>query len=85
MIINRIDKATRVLGAPPGQEDTVQGLPVREVMSSIGRAMVSSWEPSADELRRLNAGEPVQLWIYGFSHPVVSLSVGVDLDDYAPA
>lgn len=39
------------------------------------RIITSAWMPSPEELALLNAGQPVQLHVYGALHPVVSLTV----------
>jgi hypothetical protein len=39
-------------------------------------SMVTAWEPTPDELARLNAGAPVHLRILGSAHPPVLLTVG---------
>ncbi len=38
--------------------------------------MSSAWEPTPDELARLNAGATVYLYIVGMVHPPVALFVG---------
>ena len=38
--------------------------------------MASAWQPTAEELALLNAGEPIILRVYGTAHPPVMLSVG---------
>ena len=38
--------------------------------------MVSTWEPTEEELDRLKAGASVLLWVVGTVHPPVSLTVG---------
>ena len=38
--------------------------------------MSSAWEPTPDELARLNAGATVYLHIMGTQHPPVALEVG---------
>lgn len=78
MIIKRIEGATRVLGKAQGY----LGLPLRdEVINSTvdGPAtpcMVTAWEPTPDELARLNAGAPVLLRVIGAAHPPVMVEVG---------
>ncbi|OYU91939.1 MAG: hypothetical protein CFE29_03580 [Bradyrhizobiaceae bacterium PARB1] len=78
MIIARIAGATRVLGKSQGYI----GLPLRDEMINCtvgGEAtpsMVTAWEPTPDELARLNAGALVQLRIIGTGHPPVMLEVG---------
>lgn len=38
--------------------------------------MVSAWQPTPDELARLNAGASVHLRVIGTQHPPVMLEVG---------
>jgi len=38
----------------------------------------SAWQPSREELARLNEGQPIHLHVYGNSHPMVALSVPTD-------
>lgn len=67
-----------VLGAPPqwphGKAEC-GALPVTQRETAAGQAMVSYWEPSADDLRKLAAGGKIRLWIFGPMHPPVSLDV----------
>jgi hypothetical protein len=78
MIIKMIEGATRILGKSQGY----LGLPVLDqvvVDSATDEAtpsMVTAWEPTPDELERLNAGAPVYLRILGVAHPPVMLTVG---------
>lgn len=78
MIIKRIEGATRVLGKSQGY----LGLPLRdEVINTTvdGPAtpcMATAWEPTPDELARLNAGAPVLLYVIGTAHPPVMVEVG---------
>jgi hypothetical protein len=78
MIIKRIEGATRVLGKAQGY----LGLPLRDEMifdlvNGPGTpSMVTAWEPTPDELARINAGAPILLRVLGTAHPPVMLSVG---------
>lgn len=60
-------------GAPAGTQDSVGALRVVQGTCELGgrpcNVNVSFWQPSAEELALLNAGEPVQLWVFGRSHP----------------
>lgn len=80
MEIGRIEGATRVLGAPKNWDETSKekcyGLPILDCLVEGIPCMVSAWKPSPEELKMLIAGESIKLWIYGNSHPVVSISVG---------
>ena len=80
MIANRIKNATRYLGAPAGWQPDKQGhcahLAIWDIETTAGPAMMSSWEPTPDELARINAGAPVELLIVGTVHPPVEVRVG---------
>ena len=83
MLIKRIAGADHVFGAPPDWDKSSMGecagLPVKMVKTPDGEYwMVSAWEPTPDELRRIIDGEPVQLWVRGMGHPVVSINVAGD-------
>lgn len=77
MIIGRIRGSNFVYKAPEGV-DNCNDLHVRVEEQDGVRVMTSAWMPTPDELRRLNAGEPIHLHIYGSGHPVVALSVAND-------
>lgn len=79
MDIGHIEGATVTLGQPKDWDESkgkCYGLPVLVGESEIGRVMISAWFPTPDELAQLIAGESIKLWIYGNTHPVVSLTVG---------
>lgn len=78
MIIKRIEGATRVIGKAQGY----LGLPLRDIRIECSvngdatPAMETAWEPTPDELARLNAGAPIILRILGSAHPPVNVYVG---------
>ncbi len=78
MLIGMIEGVTRIIGKSQGYF----GLPLRdEVMNCTVNgdgtpAMVSAWQPTPDELARLNAGASVHLRVIGTQHPPVMLEVG---------
>lgn len=78
MIIARIKGATRVVG----QRQGYLGLPLRDelvtdkVNGENTPSMVTAWEPTPDELERLQRGAPVLLRVLGNIHPPVMISVG---------
>lgn len=80
MEIGCIEGATRFMGAPKDW-DKSKGhcgtLPIRDAQTDIGNVMVSAWFPSAAEIAALAQGAPLYLHIYGVSHPVVGMSIGV--------
>lgn len=81
MLIGRIQGCTRVLGKPAGWDESnpdtpCQGLPVIDLPAEHGGpAMVSAWFPTPDEVRRMAAGEPVYLSVFGTVHPPVAVWV----------
>lgn len=80
MLIAAIAGATRRLGAPKDWNEEAQGqcmgLPILDTTDAHGNpVMVSAWQPTPDELRALNAGAPVYLWVYSVGHPPVMLTV----------
>lgn len=60
--------------APEGMDDCAD-LNVHVYNDGEVRIITSAWLPTPDELALLNAGQPVQLHVYGHQHPVVSLTV----------
>lgn len=78
MLIAAIEGVTRVIGKAQGY----LGLPLRdEVMNCAVTGegtpvMVTAWQPTPDELARLNAGASVHLRVLGTQHPPVMLEVG---------
>lgn len=84
MLIGCVEGATRVLGKPRDWNEEKNGrcgsLPICDIVTPDGLpVMVSAWVPTAAELKRLVAGQPVYLWIYGHSHPPVALTVRDDV------
>lgn len=78
MLIGTIEGVTRIIGKSQGY----LGLPLRdEVMnctvSGEGTpAMVTAWQPTPEELARLNAGASAHLRVLGTVHPPVMVGVG---------
>ena len=78
MLIARIENATRVIGKSQG----FLGLPVRDevitekVLGEQTPCMATAWEPTPDELARLNAGAKIVLRLIGTRHPPVIVEVG---------
>lgn len=78
MLIARIENATRVLGKSQG----FIGLPIRDeiiaerVLGDQVPCMTTAWEPTPEELFRLNNGAKVTLRIIGVQHPPVMIEVG---------
>lgn len=72
MLISRIEGTTRVLGKSQGY----LSLPIRdEILENGTPCMTSHWEPTPDELEKLNQGKKVSLTILGSGHPPVMLGV----------
>jgi hypothetical protein len=78
-----IARSNRALGAPSNW-DSSQGLcgslPIRDDIEAGARVMKSAWEPSATELKMLNAGCPVILTLFTTVHPATSIGVGSKVD-----
>lgn len=73
-----IANATRELGKPVDWDESkgeCKPLAIRDETHDCGNVMVSEWKPSADELRQLNEGGSVLLYIVGKSHPPVHVDV----------
>ena len=67
-----------VLGAPAGwdQENvTCNALPITRTEWDGIPAIVSFWRPSAEELKALNEGQMIALWVAGLGMPPVALTV----------
>ena len=80
MIIGRIAGATRELGAPKDWNSERDGdcgaLAILDWQPTEGQnAMTSAWFPTPDEVRQINAGQPVYLTVWGTMHPPVMLGV----------
>lgn len=77
MISKRIEGATRTIGKSQGYI----GLAIRDATINCAvngvdtPCMETAWEPTPDELARLNAGAPVILRVLGAAHPPVMLEV----------
>ncbi len=78
MQIAMIEGATRIIGKSQGY----LGLPIRDeaINCTVGGegtpCMVTAWQPTPDELARLNAGASVHLRLLGTMHPPVMVEVG---------
>ena len=72
MIISMIEGVTRILGKAQGY----LGLPIRDQTLGGAKAMVSAWEPTPEELQRLNHGAKVEVIILGTGHPPIRVEVG---------
>lgn len=70
-----------ILRPPPGAtNEQCRPLAITRVVyePSGMRAVVSYWQPSADDLRLLNEGRPIYMSCWGTTHPPVA--IGVDGD-----
>ena len=80
MLVGMIHGATRNLGAPrdwdKAKDGPCGGLPIRDEKTTAGQGMTSAWQPTPDEIARLNAGASIHLTVLGTVHPPVSMSVG---------
>jgi len=73
-----LEKPDRRLGAPSNWNHETDGICHTLDIWDRDGFMISGWRPSAAELAKLNAGEPLFLHIRGTVHPVVALSVGYE-------
>jgi hypothetical protein len=65
-------------GAPAGWNHETDGIcHTLDVWRRDG-AWISGWQPTAADLAKLNAGEPLFLHIYSDVHPVIGFSVGYE-------
>lgn len=77
MIIKMIPGHTRILGKSQGYH----GLPVKDhniYDKAVGgdcAAMSTAWEPTPEELEKLNNGGVVVLTLLGVAHPPVNITV----------
>lgn len=72
--------ANDVLGAPSGMaiEDCTALAITRAKFPDGLEVVISHWQPSAEQLALLAQGKPVQLTIWGRTHPPVALGVEGD-------
>lgn len=77
MLAQKLDKPDRQLGKPKDWSDETpcDTLDIWDIDTENGNFMVSAWLPTEQEIKRLQNGEPMYLWIRGSEHPVVSLAV----------
>jgi hypothetical protein len=63
-------------GAPKGEEDKVNGMPAYKGAEAGTNwpLSISCWEPTPEDLNRLNEGGKIWLRVYGTDHPPVSIS-----------
>ena len=73
MIAARIEGTTRVLGKAQG----FLGLSILDMEVEDKKVMVSAWEPTPEELKLLNEGAKVRLYVLGTVHPAVDVRVGM--------
>lgn len=69
----------RVLGAPAGWDQsqaTCNALCVTDVDCNGTPAVVSYWQPTAEDIAAMQAGAYVQLWVVGTTMPPVAVEVG---------
>jgi hypothetical protein len=79
MLKQRIAETTRDLGKPRDWDESkgkCGSLPIRDEQRLYGNVMVSAWQPTPAELKRLNDGANIELTIVGIVHPPVSVEVG---------
>ena len=70
-----LQNKTRRIGAPENWNHETDGICHTLEVHDRDGWMISAWQPTAEELRLLNEGNPLLLGIAGATHPVVSLWV----------
>jgi hypothetical protein len=72
-----LSNATRRMGAPKDWDHETMGICHTLEICDRDGWMISAWQPTQQELERINAGQPIFLGIQGHDmHPVVSIEVG---------
>ena len=67
---------TRRLGAPKQWDHEKDGLCHTLEICDRDGFMISAWQPTPAEFKRIAEGKPIFLHIQGVAHPVVALTVG---------
>lgn len=80
MHVNRTQHPSNnaVLGAPQGWDQNnlpCNALPITRMECDGVPAVVSFWRPTGEELRALNEGQLIALWVVGQTMPPVALNV----------
>lgn len=81
MIAKMIEGVTRVLGKSQGylslpiRDEAINEQKNKEGAYVWENAMVSAWEPSPDELVKLNEGGHIYIRILGTNHPPIGVGV----------
>ncbi len=80
-----LDHPDRRLGAPQNWNHETEGICYSLEIWDRDGFMISGWRPTANELAKLNAGEPLWLHIQGQAHPVVAMTVGYEANPTRPS
>lgn len=78
MLIKLIEGFEKVWGAPKNwapEMGACGGLPAKLTKTSAGPMWESAWEPTPEELKMLNEGGTIHLFVGAHPHPVVAMSV----------
>lgn len=79
MLIKVIEGFQRIWGAPsnwtPETQGHCGGLPAKITETAAGYMWESAWEPTPEELKLLNEGGTIHLFVGANIHPVVAMSV----------
>ena len=73
-----LEKPDVRFGAPKGWNHETDGICYTLDVWHRDGAWISGWQPSAADLAKLNAGEPLFLHIYSDVHPVIGFGVGYE-------
>lgn len=75
-----LQKPDRRIGAPPKWNHEADGICHTLDVWDLDGFLISAWEPSETERRRIAEGAPIYLHIGGRVHPVVRMAVGEPTD-----
>ncbi len=85
MLIKCIQGFQKVWGAPsnwtPETMGECGGLPAKVTITNAGPMWESAWEPTPEELKLLNEGGTIHLFIGSAIHPVVAMNVEKLIED----
>jgi hypothetical protein len=69
-------EVTRRLGAPKNWNHETDGICHTLEICDRDGWMISAWRPTPAEIKLINEGQPIFLYIQGYNHPVVGFTVG---------
>lgn len=84
MMIKMIEGVEKVWGAPANwdkRQGYCGGLPAKVTNTNAGPMWESAWEPTPEELKLLNEGGSIHLFVSAHPHPVVAMNVQKIVED----